>query len=229
MSRLDEIADQLKTSAQQTWERIQESEAYNQLNDKYQSLSPSGQKVAQVVTALLVAGIVFYSPISQLQVSSELLAQFEEKRTLIRDLFKTYRESSGALQMTPAPQAGELISTIQSSLQGSKLIPEQIVSVNTSEAEGRLIPTSLQQAVVEVKLAKLNLRQIVDIGAQLANISQAVKVKDMLMQANADMAGYFDVTYKLYALKVPEPLPEPIPDPVNLKKKKTTEEAAGDE
>lgn len=226
MSRLDELKDQLKTSLTTTWERIQESEAYNQLNDKYQSLSPSGQKVAQAVTAVLIAGIVFYSPISQLQVSSELLAQFEEKRTLIRDLFKTYRESSGGLQMTPAPQASELISTVQSSLQGSKLTPEQIVSVNTTQAEGRLIPANLQQAVVEVKLAKLNLRQIVDIGAQLANISQAVKVKDMFMQANAELAGYFDVTYKLYALKVPEPLPEPAPEPVNPKKKKASE---GDE
>lgn len=226
MSRLDELKDQLKTSLTTTWERIQESEAYNQLNDKYQSLSPSGQKVAQAVTAVLIAGIVFYSPISQLQVSSELLAQFEEKRTLIRDLFKTYRESSGGLQMAPAPQANELISTVQSSLQGSKLIPEQIVSVNTAQAEGRLIPANLQQAVVEVKLAKLNLRQIVDIGAQLANISQAVKVKDMFMQANAELAGYFDVTYKLYALKVPEPLPEPAPEPVNPKKKKASE---GDE
>lgn len=223
MSRLDELKDQLKTSLQTTWERIQESEAYNQLNDKYQNLSPSGQKVAQAVTAVVLAGIVFYSPISQLQVSSELLAQFEEKRTLIRDLFKTYRESSGGLQMAPAPQADELISTVQNSLQGSKLIPEQIVSVNTTQAEGRLIPANLQQAVVEVKLAKLNLRQIVDIGAQLANISQAVKVKDMFMQANAELAGYFDVTYKLYALKVPEPLPEPAPEAVNPKKKKASE------
>lgn len=224
MSRLDELKDQLKTSFQTTWERIQESEAYNQLNDKYQSLSPSGQKIAQVVTAVVLAGIVFYSPISQLQVSSELLTQFEDKRTLIRDLFKTYRESSGGLQMAPAPQANELISTVQSSLSGSKLIPEQIISVNTTQAEGRLIPANLQQAVVEVKLAKLNLRQIVDIGAQLANISQAVKVKDMFMQANAELAGYFDVTYKLYALKVPEPLPEPAPEPVNPKKKKAPAE-----
>lgn len=227
MSRLDELKDQLKTSLQSTWERIQESEAYNQLNDKYQNLSPSGQKVAQAVTALLIAGIVFYSPISQLQLSSELLGQFEEKRTLIRDLFKTYRESSGSLQMAPAPQASELISTIQGTLQNAKLVPEQIVSVNTSQAEGRLIPANLQDAVIEVKLAKLNLRQVVDIGAQLANISQAVKVKDMFMQANAEMAGYFDVAYKLYALKVPEPLPEPAPEPVNPKKKKASN--AGDE
>lgn len=228
MSRLEELKDQLKSSLQFTWEKIQESEVYNQLSDKYRSLSPSGQKVAQVVTALLAAGIVFYSPISQLQVSNELMTQFEDKRTLIRDLFKTYRDSSGGLQIAPAPQANELISTIQSSLQNSKLIPEQIIAVDMAQAEGRLIPASLQQGVIEVKLAKLNLRQVVDIGLQLANISTAVKVKDMLMQANAEMAGYFDVSYKLYALKVPEPLPEPAPEPVSNKKKKPSE-AAGDE
>lgn len=225
MSRLDEIKEQTKASLQQTWERIQESEAYNQLNDKYQSLSPTGQKIAQAVTAVVLAGIVFYSPISQLQLSSELLTQFEDKRTLIRDMFKTYRESSGGLQMAPAPQVNELVASIQGSLQGAKLIPDQILSVNPTQPEGRLIPANLQQGVVEVKLAKLNLRQVVDIGLQLANISQAVKVKDMLMQANAEMAGYFDVTYKLYALKVPEPLPEPPPEPVSNKKKKSSEDA----
>ena len=228
MSRLEELKDQLKTTLQTTWERIQESEAYNQLSDKYQSLSPSGQKVAQAVTALLIAGVVFYSPISQLQISNELMVQFEDKRTLIRDLFKTYRDSTGGLQMAPAPQVADLISTIQSSLQNSKLIPEQIVGVDMSQAEGRLIPSSLQQGVVEVKLAKLNLRQVVDIGLQLANISTAVKVKDMLMQANAEMAGYFDVSYKLYALKVPEALPEPAPEPIS-NKKKTPSQSEGDQ
>ena len=226
MSRLEELRDQLKTTAQSAWEKIQDSEAYQQLSDKYQSLSPSGQKVAQAITALVLAGVVFYSPISQLQISSELLVQFEDKRTLIRDMFKTYRESSGGLQMTPAPQVTELISSIQSSLQNARLIPEQIVEVNPSQSEGRLIPSSLQQGVVEVKLAKLNLRQVVDIGLQLANISSAVKVKDMLMQANAEMAGYFDVSYKLYALKVPEALPEPPPEPVSKKKPST---GSGDE
>lgn len=227
MSRLEELQDQLKTTAQSTWEKIQDSEAYQQLNDKYQSLSPSGQKIAQAVTVVLLAGLILYSPISQLQISRDLLAQFEDKRTLIRDMFKTYRESSAGLQMAPAPQVADLISSIQSSLQNARLIPEQIVEVNPSQSEGRLIPSSLQQAVVEVKLAKLNLRQVVDIGLQLANISSAVKVKDMMMQANAEMAGYFDVSYKLYALKVPEALPEPPPDPVSNKKKPSTD--AGDE
>ena len=110
MSRLDELKEQVVTTLKSTWEKIQESEAYNQLNDKYQTLSPSGQKAAQAATAIIIAGIVFYSPISQVQISSELLTQFEDKRTLIRDMFKTYREASGSLQMVPAPQSSELIS-----------------------------------------------------------------------------------------------------------------------
>lgn len=229
MSRFDELTEQIKSSLQQTWNRVQESEAYTQLNDKYQSLSPSGQKIAQIVTAFFIAGIVLYSPISQLQLSSDLLTQFEEKRDLIRDLFKTYRESSGHLQMAQSPQSNELISNVQTTLQSARLIPEQIVSVAATESEGRLIPVSLQQAVVEVKLAKLNLRQVVDIGTLLSGLSRVVKVKDMLMQANAEMAGYFDVSYKLYALKVPELPPEPPPEPTQSKKKSTTNDSGGEE
>jgi hypothetical protein len=228
MSRLDELKEELKTKAQTIWGTIQDSEAYNQLNDKYQSLTPSGQKIAQIITGLLLAFLIFFMPLSQLQISSELIAQFENNRMLIRDLFKTYRDASGGVQMAPAPQTSDLISSIQSSLQNSRLVPEQIVAVEMAPSEGRLIPANLQQGVVEVKLAKLNLRQIVDIGLQLANISTAVKVKDMLMQANAEMAGYFDVSYKLYALKVPEPMPEPAPEPVNTKKKNSANEGSGE-
>lgn len=224
MSRIDELTEQIKTQLQALWERIRESEAYNQLNDKYQSLTPSGQKSAQIVAAAVIALVVLYYPLTQLQISSELLSQFEDKRTLIRDLFKTYRESSAGTQMPPAPSPSELISTVQNSLQNAKLVPEQILSVEMSSAEGRLIPENLHQGVVEVKLSKLNLRQVVDIGLQLTSISSSVKVKDMLIQANAEIAGYFDVNYKLYALKIPELMTEPAPEPVSTRKKKSNED-----
>ena len=226
MSRLEEFAEQLKSQAQSLWEKIQESQAYTQLSDRYQSLSPSGQKSVQVITGLVIAGIIFFVPLSQVQDSHNFLADFEAKRTLIRDLFKTYRDASGGPQYSPAPAASELMGTIQNALQSAKLVPEQIVGVAPSKAEGRLIPDSLLQEVVEVKLSKLNLRQVVDIGAQLTNISNVVKVKDMMMKANAELAGYFDVTYRLYSLKVPDPLPEPPPEPVDTKKKKKADAAA---
>jgi len=220
MSRFDELLDQAKSQAQELWEKIQESEAYNQINDRYQSLSSTGQKATQVILILTIVGLFLYSPISQLSVSQNLISEFEAKRTLIRNLFKAYRDSSTSAQISPAPMSSELISNIQNSLSNARLLPEQIIAVSTLQAESKLIPESLLSSVIEVKLSKLNLRQIIDIGTQLVNISEAVKVKDMAVRAHSELKGYFDVDFKLYSLKVPESIPEPPPEVIEQPKKK---------
>lgn len=220
MSQIEESLEQIKAQLQSVWEKIQESEAYNQLNDRYQSLSSTGQKAVQAFGILIILGAFLFSPLSQLTTSQSLISEFESKRSLIRDLFKAYRDSSTSTQIHPAPMSSELISNIQSSLSNARLIPEQIIAVSTSQAEGKLIPANLLMDVIEVKLSKLNLRQIVDIGTQLTNISDAVKVKDMIIRAHAELAGYFDVDFKLYSLKVPEAIPEPPPEVPELPKKK---------
>ncbi len=219
MSRLEELGEQLKSQVLQIWDKIKDTESYNQLRDKYESFTPVGQKISQIIFFGLLVGVLIYVPFSQVQVSSVQIEQFETQRSLIRDLFKTFRESSGHLQMATPPTGAQLVLTIQTSLQNARLLPEQIVGVTNTQAEGRLIPQSLLADVVEVKLAKLNLRQIVDIGTQLTNLSPALKIKDLLINANPELAGYFDVNYKIYALKVPEALPELPPEPINPKKK----------
>ena len=228
MSQFAELGEQLKSQLTQIWDKIKDTESYNQLRDKYESLTPAGQKISQIVFFGLLVGVLIYVPFSQVQVSSVQIEQFETQRGLIRDLFKTFRESLGHLQMATPPTGAQLVLTIQTSLQNARLLPEQIVGVTNAQAEGRLIPQSLLADVVEVRLAKLNLRQIVDIGTQLTNLSPTLKIKDLLINANPELAGYFDVNYKIYALKVPEALPELPPEPINPKKKNSKSEDTPD-
>ena len=111
------------------------------------------------------------------------------------------------------PPADMLISQITSQLQSNQLLPEQIVGVTQASIEGRMIPEKFIKDVVHVSLAKLNLRQIVDIGNSLNRLSESVKMKDLSINARGDMKGYFDVTYKLYALNIPETqVMAPMPD-----------------
>lgn len=222
MSRIEEIGEQLKSKLTELFEKIKETESYQQISDRYQTLTPIGQKIARTVVFGFVLLIFLFFPLNQIATSKEFIATFEEKRNLIRELFKTYRDSSQVSQLMPAPTSDSLIGTVNSSLQNEELLPEQIISINLGSAEGRLIPKDLMTDVVDVKLSKLNLRQIVDIGSRLAGISKSVKLKDLIMTANAEISGYFDVTYKLYSLNVPPPpveLPsEPEP---KLKNKKS--------
>ena len=92
-------------------------------------------------------------------------------------------------------------------------MPEQNLGATPASFEGRLIPNNLVSNVLSIKLAKLNLKQIVDIGGSLIGLSESVKMKDMSIVANATDTRYYDVTFKLYSLKVPEPTPEPLPEP----------------
>jgi len=230
MSRLDEIKDQFKEKFSELADKFKETELYQKADEKYNSLSPGGQKVTRYLSALLVLFFLVFYPVSQLQMSHEFVAEFEVKRELLRDLFKTYRESSAAPSLPTPPQGGELVSQVQSMLSSAQLLPQQIINVGVVEPEGRIIPQKLVNSVVAVQLSSLNLRQAVDIGTQLANISASVKVKDLELSATEGKTGYFDVIYKLYAFNVPQPIVEALPDlepPTKGKKKKDTDDAAG--
>ena len=219
MSRIEEVKDQLKALVSRLGDIIQESESYAKLQDRYQSLSAGSQRLVWVAGVLVVAFIIFSYPLLQISNSQVLMTSFEEKRSLIRDLFKTYRESSGQASIPVSPSHETLKNTVETILTAANLIPEQRVGLIQSTPEGKLIPAGLISHVLEVKLAKLNLKQIVDIGTSIAAISESVKMKDMLMAAHSQDTRYYDVTYKLYALNVPEPTPEAAPE-IEIKPKK---------
>ena len=212
MSQLDDLKERLKATAQNLGQKIQESQAYIQLQDRYQTLTPSSQKLARAAAVLLVILLLVFYPLSLFFSSQGSINAFEEKRSLIRELFKTYRESSARLNIPVPPSIDGFKSSVSGLLTQADLTPEQTNGVVDIRDEGKLIPPGLVSYALEVRLSKLNIKQIVDIGAGLVGLSDSVKMKDMAITAHAADPRYFDVTYKLYSLIVPEPTPEPPPE-----------------
>ena len=214
MSLLESLKEQGKSLFEKTSERIRESSTFVQLQDRYESLTPSGQKIAGATSIFIVLFMLLFIPMSNLFSSYNTLALFEEKRTLIRELFRTYREASSTAQNVPIPPPLESLKmAVEAIITRAELNPEQNQGVVDGAIEGRLIPQNLISNVLFVKLGKLNLKQIVDIGASITTISDSIKMKDIAIVANQQDSRYYDVTYKLYTLKVPEPTPEPLPEP----------------
>lgn len=209
---MSQFSEQFKDLGAKINQQIQESPAFNQIKDRYDNLTPSSQKLVIVLSVLLLTFILLFIPLSNLSVSQDLLTGFEEKRSLVRELYKTYRESSSAPDVEAPPPVMVLKSSIQSILERAELLPEQKLGVHEAAAEGRLIPQAMLSGVFDIQLAKLNLKQIVDIGSSLVGISNSVKMKDLTIVANREDTRYYDVTYKLYVLKVPEQQPELIPE-----------------
>lgn len=212
MSRLEDLSNSLKARVDQITSRIQETEIYQKLAERYQGLSPQGQRLASLTVVAILTLAVLFSPMGSYFTSQENITAFETQRDLIKELFKTYREANKDAGISTPPPAEMLISQITSQLQSNQLLPEQIVGVTQASSEGRLIPDKYVRNVVHVSLAKLNLRQIVDIGNILNRVSESVKMKDLVIAARTDMRGYFDVTYKMYALNVPEVQIAPMSD-----------------
>ncbi|MGE3759157.1 MAG: hypothetical protein AB7H97_15445 [Pseudobdellovibrionaceae bacterium] len=209
--------DDLKDQFQQIWARIQDSSIYINLKEKYDNLTPSVQKVVAATVVVLGLLIILSFPYGTLSESSTFLTEFEDRRNLIRELRKASREFGQIPQINGAMEIGNIQSMIQGELTRIQLLPEQVVSQQSAEASGSLIPKNLLAGAFQVQLSKLNFKQIVDIGTYLQNLAPNIKLEDLEMDFNKMDPKYFDVVYKLTSFTVPK-VEEPEPEPPSKSK-----------
>jgi len=209
---LDDLKDRLITDAQVTWERVQESAAYNQLRDRYENMSPPMQKLTVTGVVALLAFLVLSVPYRYYSQSQTNVEDFESQRMTIRELLKVSRESSDVPQIPQAPSMDILRANIENQIKAANLLPEQVKGTEVLDNNSKMVPQNLTEGVLQVSLAKLNIRQIVDLGYQFQSINPSVKLKDLVLTANREDTRYFDVVYKLVALAVPAP-PAPAEEP----------------
>lgn len=200
----DDIKDNLKSQLGQTWSRVEDSSAYNQLRDRFENLTPTNQKLTLMAAGAVMALLIISIPYSYYSTSTEYVGTFEEKRGLIRELLKVTRESNEVPDLPVAPNADMLKGTIEGQLHMAKLLPEQMKSIEVVAADTGLIPKGLLESGLRISLAKLNLRQIVDIGYNIQAISPSVKMSAIDIKANVEDPRYFDVEMKLVSLAVPQ-------------------------
>ena len=205
----EDVKDSAKEQIKAVWGRVRETDAFLQINERYQSLSPSGQKAALAGAVLVGFLIVMAIPWTFYSSSQTSVTEYEEKRDLIRDLFKTNREAAG---LPPAPMmvtAGELETKARQSLTGARLAPEQIVSVTESPANVAGIAKTIDQTGIAVSLTKLNLKQVLDIGNDLQNMQNTARMMGLEIKATAADVRYYDVVYKIVAFAAkPEVAPK---------------------
>lgn len=208
----EDLREKVAESWAITWNRFLESSTGARLAEGYENLPPAGQKGVLVGAATLGAMILLLIPWSWFSASSEKIQIFEETQMTIQDLFSTYRDSGELRAGAVAIDQGALIATIQNQLPTVRLSPEQIKSVQAydNKAAGKKIPgvpDSVNQAGAEVRVAGLNLTQVVDVAQMIMASEPAAKLVGMDVTAAADDPRYFDVVYKVVAFSVPEPPP----------------------
>lgn len=209
---LQDLKDQLAEKAQVAWAQIQESSLYMQIQERYENLNPTQQKITFVAGVLFAAFMVISIPWSYLSSSSTYISDFEANRQLIRDLFRVSRMTQELASSPEAILPSALQARVQNELHSANLLPEQIKRVeeynNAGPKASSAIPKSVEQKGVLVHLAQLNLRQVVDIGQKLQNIDKSIKMIGLDIHATAADPHYYDTVYKLISFSLPTP-PEP--------------------
>lgn len=208
---LDDIKDQLRERATTVWVQIQETSLYNNLKEKYETLPTTAQKAIAYAAGVLTALIVLSIPYSYISSSGAAIEEFDENRSLLRELLRVGRAAKEPPPLPPGMTVPDLQSRVQGLLQEFTLLPEQLGGFQPlpGRPAGSLAPSIVEQAGIGVLLKKLNLTQVVDIGYRLQTISPGVKLMGLEMNANSDDNHYYDVTYRVVSFSLPSLQDEP--------------------
>lgn len=203
---MQDVLDQLSERFAEVKGRITESQIFNNVREKYETLSPAAQKGVVFGGSALVALILISFPISYFTSSSSTMDDYDNTRQLIRGFLRAKSIASEASSLPPTISSEELKARIQNDLASMQLLPEQIGGVADLELEklgSPLAPGSISQNAVGLTLKKLNLKQIVEIGYQMQNLNPTVKLAGVEINANTPDPHYFDVLFKFVIFNMP--------------------------
>jgi len=210
----EDLRENLQSELKNQWEKFQESSLYIQIKERYENLTPVMQKLTLAGLSLILIYTVLSFPLGFFSQSSQSVSEFEDRRQLLRDLLKSSKEAQESPDFSVPPPMESFKSQVEGEIKAARLLPEQVLDVSLAGNNLQLIPEQLSQGILQIHLGKLNLRQILDLGYKFQSLSPSVKMMDLSMEANEQDHRYYDVTYRMAMLAVPEKIevaPEPEP------------------
>ncbi len=189
--------------------KVEDSELYIGLKDRYDNLSPNAQIGVKIAASLMTLFVLYSFPAGYLTTANEKIEMFEENRQLTRDLIRAGRIAS-TIQLPPmAPTIDSLTSQINSAIDNEHVLAEQKGGVIAKQdvVQKSIVPKAISQTGVKAILKKLNLRQLVNLGESLEQI-QGSKLINIAVLADSSDPHYFDVDYEVAAFSMPMPKEE---------------------
>lgn len=185
--------------------KIQDSELYIRLKERFDNLPPQGQQ-GIIYGGIFVALLFIYSfPAGFVSAAKEKIGYFDENRQLTRDLIRAGRIARTIQLPPPAPPVEMLKTQVEDRLLIEKVMPEQKQGVNpTAEvADKAMVPKDIDQSGLKATIKQLNLKQLVRI-AESMNTIDGTHLINMAIVADAKDPHYFNVDYEMAAFSVPQ-------------------------
>jgi hypothetical protein len=199
----EDLKDQLVSSFQKVSEMVQDTTLFQQFKERFDGLTPQAQKMSAFAAVIFVFLLILTLPYSMWSDSEALVSEFDERRQVTRELFKVAREVNETPNIPSAPEQGQMTDELTQRAKQGNLLDEQIKAIDSNAEVSGLIPTDKSSGSFQVSLTKLNVTQIVNIGTSLTNMNPSVKMTGLEIIADQKDPRYFNVTYKMTSLLVP--------------------------
>jgi hypothetical protein len=184
--------------------KIQDSETYIRLKEKYDNLPQNYQYAILSMTVLLLFYFIYSIPASFVSVADEKIGYFEENRQLTRELIRAGRIARTIQLPPPAPSAEALTSQVENILLEERVLPEQKTATTPMPevASSKIVPKSINQTGLKTALKQITLKQIIKIGESINNIN-STKLMNIAILADKKDPHYYNVDYEVAAFSVP--------------------------
>ncbi len=214
----ESLKEQLIESLKTTRNKIEDSELFIKLKERFDNLPSLYQKLIIYFSIFLGVYFIYSIPASFVASGEEKLSYFEENRQLTRELIRAGRLARTIQLPPPAPSPDSLTSLIEDQLIRERVMADQKLGTKpvSDLADSSLVPKTIQQSGLKTTLKQLNLKQVIKIGEGLSAINSS-QLMNIAIQADSKDPHYFNVDYELATFSVPQD-PIEVIDPKNNKK-----------
>lgn len=194
--------------------RLLESNSFNILKERYQSLNALTQNFLKYGLLSVFSICILSVPVYYLSVSLSSWLQFKNKYELSLDLEQLRKKKSRAFKNSS-------IQFIHNSI--TQLI--QKYSLDDFDISKESQPFSLspliQHVFFNVSVKNLNIKQAIQLGADFQNLSQ-IRLDELVFRENEDYKKHYDIYYKLSFFTVQEALSKNIQRPRRFEDQKAS-------
>lgn len=205
MDALNQFLENLKEKFKLALQEQQESELYLSLKEKYDALSNSGQLLVKIGgSILLLMGILFYPTMSFID-STDLSAQFQEKREALKDLLKIERDYSAFTFTQPAQAPFAMKSMLDQKILAQGIKVEQIKDTVDASGGG---PAQVEQRGVLYTIQHVTVRQAIDVAYELEQTDRSLRIADLELIATQADPHFYDMKIKLINFSAKAEIPK---------------------
>lgn len=202
----EELREQMQERVSEMLAKVQESSAFNQIREQYESQTPVAQKAIVAVAGFFAFLFVMMFPYAYISSGSDSLIAFEENRELIQGLLRASRSANEPPPLPPPMSADTLRGSVERMVKENGLLPEQTLPVENlpPDAFKGNAPKGVLHTGVKVPLAKLNVTQVIEVTNYLQNgLGAGIKLMGIEVSQSAGQTHYYDMVLQIVSFGIP--------------------------